>query len=42
MGVAVGYYAAHRDEVDEPAAREKAMAERAEAAWRAEQELLAG
>ena len=39
---AVGYYAAHRDEVEELAVRERAMAERAEAAWRAEQELLAG
>ena len=38
---AVRYYAAHRDEVDEVAQREAAAAERAEAAWRAEQELLA-
>ena len=38
---AVRYYAAYRDEVDELAAREIAVAERAEAAWRAEQELLA-
>jgi uncharacterized protein (DUF433 family) len=39
---AVRYYAAYRDEVDDVAARETAVAERAEAAWRAEQELLAG
>jgi uncharacterized protein (DUF433 family) len=38
---AVRYYAAYRDEVDDVAEREKAAAERAEAAWRAEQELLA-
>jgi uncharacterized protein (DUF433 family) len=39
---AVRYYAAYRDEVDEFAARATAIAERAEAAWRAEQEILAG
>lgn len=38
---AVRYYAAFRDELDELAAREHAVAERAEDAWRAEQELLA-
>jgi uncharacterized protein (DUF433 family) len=38
---AVRYYAAHRDEVDDFAARAIAVAERAEAAWRAEQEILA-
>ena len=38
---AVRYAAAHRDEVDETAAREIAAAERAEELWRAEQELLA-
>ena len=38
---AVRYYAAHRDEVDEIAAREIATAERAEELWRAGQELLA-
>lgn len=39
---AVGYYAAYRDEVDGFAARARAIDERAEAAWRAEQEILAG
>jgi uncharacterized protein (DUF433 family) len=38
---AVRYYAAHRDQVDEFAARASAVAERAEAAWRVEQEILA-
>ena len=38
---AVSYYAVHRDEVDEIAAREIAAAERAEEVWRATQELLA-
>ncbi len=38
---AVSYYAVYRDEVDEIAERERAVAERAEAAWRAGQELLA-
>lgn len=38
---AVSYYAAYPDEVDEVAARAEEYAERAEAAWRAEQELLA-
>jgi uncharacterized protein (DUF433 family) len=38
---AVNYYAVYRDEVDEIAAREHSVAERAEAAWRAGQELLA-
>jgi uncharacterized protein (DUF433 family) len=38
---AVSYYAAYRSEVDDTAERETAAAERAEAAWRAEQELLA-
>lgn len=38
---AVRYYAAYRKEVDEFAARAAAAAERAEAAWRAEQEILA-
>jgi uncharacterized protein (DUF433 family) len=37
---AVRYYAGNRDEVDEFAARATAIAERAEAAWRAEQEIL--
>jgi uncharacterized protein (DUF433 family) len=39
---AVRYYAAYRDEVDEFVTRATGVAERAEAAWRAEQELLAG
>jgi uncharacterized protein (DUF433 family) len=39
---AVRYYAANRAEVDEFATRATASAERAEEAWRAEQELLAG
>jgi hypothetical protein len=39
---AVRYSAAYREEIDDVAAREIAVAERAEAAWRAEQELLAG
>jgi uncharacterized protein (DUF433 family) len=39
---AVGYYAAYRNEVDEFAARATALAVRAEAAWRAEQEILTG
>jgi uncharacterized protein (DUF433 family) len=38
---AVRYYAAHRDEVDRYAEREIAAADRAEAAWRAEQQILA-
>lgn len=38
---ALGYYAVYRGEVDEIAARERAVAERAEATWRASQELLA-
>jgi uncharacterized protein (DUF433 family) len=38
---AVRYYAAHRSEVDEVARRETAAADRAEAAWRAPQELRA-
>lgn len=38
---AVTYYAAYRDEVDEIAERERAVSERAEATWRAGQELLA-
>lgn len=38
---AVRYAAAHRDEVEEIAARERDAAARAEALWRAEQELLA-
>ncbi len=37
---AVRYYAANRDEIDAFADRAIAAAERAEAAWRAEQELL--
>jgi uncharacterized protein (DUF433 family) len=37
---AVRYAAAHRDEVEEVAAREIAAAERAEELWRAEQQLL--
>lgn len=36
---AVRYYAAYRDEVDEFAARAGALAERAEADWRAEHEI---
>ena len=39
---AVRYYAAYRDEVDNLARRAITLAERAEAAWRAEQEVLAG
>jgi uncharacterized protein (DUF433 family) len=39
---AVRYYAEHRDEVDAFVVRATASAERAEEAWRAEQELLAG
>ncbi len=38
---AVDYYAVHRDEIDEVAERERAVSERAEATWRAGQELLA-
>jgi uncharacterized protein (DUF433 family) len=38
---AVNYYADYRDEVDEIAERERAVSERAEATWRAGQELLA-
>jgi uncharacterized protein (DUF433 family) len=38
---AVRFAAAHRDEVEETAARERAAAERAEELWRAEQALLA-
>lgn len=38
---AVGYYAAYREEVDGIAERERAVAERAEAAWRAGRELFA-
>lgn len=38
---ALRYCAAYRDEVDAVAEREAGVAERAEAAWRAEQELLA-
>lgn len=38
---AVRYYAAHRDEVDEIAAREAATAERAEQLWRDAQQILA-
>lgn len=38
---AVRYYASYRDEVDAFAARATAIAERAEAGWRAEQEILA-
>jgi uncharacterized protein (DUF433 family) len=38
---AMGYYAAHRDEVDAFGARASTIAERAETAWRAEQEILA-
>jgi uncharacterized protein (DUF433 family) len=37
---AVRYYAANRDEVDDFTARATTMAERAEAAWTAEQEIL--
>jgi uncharacterized protein (DUF433 family) len=37
---ALRYYAAYRDEVDAVAKRETGVAERAEAAWRTEQELL--
>jgi uncharacterized protein (DUF433 family) len=39
---AIRYYAAYRDEVDDFAARATAIADRAEAASRAEQEILAG
>jgi len=38
---AVSYFAAYQNEVDEFAERASAMAERAEAAWRREQQLLA-
>jgi uncharacterized protein (DUF433 family) len=41
LAVAAGYYAAHRDEVDEIAERERTVAERAEATWRAGRELFA-
>jgi uncharacterized protein (DUF433 family) len=37
---ALRYYAAYRDEVDAIAEREIGVVERAESAWRAEQELL--
>jgi uncharacterized protein (DUF433 family) len=37
VGAAVGYYADYRDEVDEWIARNAAMAEEAEAAWRRRQ-----
>lgn len=40
--VAVGYYGAYRDEVDERIAANREAAEEAETAWRAEQELLGG
>jgi uncharacterized protein (DUF433 family) len=39
---AVRYYAANRDEVDAFSGRTTAVSERAEAAWRAEQEILLG
>jgi uncharacterized protein (DUF433 family) len=38
---AIDYYAAYRGEVDDIAGRERAVSERAEATWRAGQELLA-
>jgi uncharacterized protein (DUF433 family) len=38
---AVNYYADYRDEVDDIAEREHAVAERAEASWRTGQELFA-
>lgn len=38
---AVNYYAVYREEVDEIAERERAVSDRAEATWRAGQELLA-
>jgi uncharacterized protein (DUF433 family) len=38
---ALNYYAVYRDEIDEIAERERAVAVRAEATWRAGQELLA-
>jgi uncharacterized protein (DUF433 family) len=38
---AVTYYAVYRDEIDGIAERERAVADRAEATWRAGQELLA-
>ena len=38
---AVDYYALYRDEIDDITEREHAAAERAEAAWRAGEELLA-
>ena len=37
----VRYYADYKDEIDEWAARSKAIAEREEASWRRQQELLA-
>jgi uncharacterized protein (DUF433 family) len=37
---AVRYYAVNRDEVDEFAARAAAVADRGQAAWRAEEEIL--
>jgi uncharacterized protein (DUF433 family) len=40
VSAAVRYYAANREEVDYFAERATSLAERAEAAWRAEQELL--
>jgi uncharacterized protein (DUF433 family) len=39
---ALRYYVAYRADVDAFAERETGVAERAEAAWRAEQELIAG
>ena len=38
---AIDYYTAYRSEVDDIAGRERAVSERAEATWRAGQELLA-
>jgi len=40
VGAAVGYYADYRDEVDEWIARNTAIAEEAEAAWRRRQAAL--
>jgi hypothetical protein len=40
--IAVRYYAAHRDEIDDRIAANREATEQAEAAWLAEQELLRG
>ncbi len=42
MRAAVAYYAVHRDEVDARIAANDRAAEELEAAWRRQQEVLAG